>query len=71
MTLSPTICRILDKLFHSSKCQSLGFDIRELLILKMMKPKKKYSKSREEEEGRDKKDKNWKVEEMRRKGCDN
>lgn len=51
---------------------NLGFDIRELLILKKMKAIKKFSKSREEEEGRDKEDKNWKVEEMRRrKGCDN
>ena len=37
--------------------------------MKKMKAIKKYGKSREEEEGRDKEDKNWKVEEMRRRKC--
>ena len=54
-----------------SECQSFGFNIMELFIMKKMKAIKKYSRYREEEEGRDKKDKNWKVEEMRRKDCDN
>lgn len=32
-TLSPIRCRIIDKLFHFSECQSLGFDIRKQLII--------------------------------------